>query len=141
MIIFEVRAFGHPNITAKHRTTLEVTKDLEISRRADCVIGVKADKSVSEIPEKAKEQIRKGSKTEVELILDDYGICDRLHGFGDPRMNFTHERDIVIRKSKFVCGRTILILAEKSALDINREIVELLKDKKTELILLFRIEG
>ncbi|MEM2818033.1 MAG: DUF371 domain-containing protein, partial [Archaeoglobaceae archaeon] len=50
MIIFEVSAFGHPNISAKHRTTLEVTKDNEISKRADCIIGVNANKSVSEIP-------------------------------------------------------------------------------------------
>ncbi|MEM4523515.1 MAG: DUF371 domain-containing protein, partial [Archaeoglobaceae archaeon] len=49
-MIFEVRAFGHPNITAKHPSTVEVTKDPEISKRADCVIGVKADKSISDLP-------------------------------------------------------------------------------------------
>ncbi|MEM2324735.1 MAG: DUF371 domain-containing protein, partial [Archaeoglobaceae archaeon] len=46
-MIFEILAFGHSNITAKHRTTFEITKDQEISKRADCVIGVKASKSIS----------------------------------------------------------------------------------------------
>jgi hypothetical protein len=140
-MIFEILAFGHPNITARHRTTFEITKDPEISKRADCIIGVNADRSISEIPEEARNAIRKGAKVKIELLLPDYGLRDELFGFGDPRLTFSHERDIVIRKSKFVCGRTLIISASKSALEINREIVELLKDKKTELRLLFEVEG
>ncbi|HIP58595.1 MAG TPA: DUF371 domain-containing protein, partial [Archaeoglobus profundus] len=34
-----ITAWGHPNITAKHRTTLEITKDEELSIRGDCIIG------------------------------------------------------------------------------------------------------
>ncbi|MCS7130288.1 MAG: DUF371 domain-containing protein [Archaeoglobaceae archaeon] len=140
MIIFEVHAFGHPNITAKHRTTLQVTKEAEISKRADCIIGVKADKSISEIPNEAKIALKKGLKVELDILLPDHDIKETLIGFGDERLSFTHEEDIVIRKSKFVCGRTLLIRANKSARDLKREILDLLKDKKTELILLFKIE-
>lgn len=43
---FTVRFMGHRNITAKHRTTLEITKDEEITRKADCIIGVRADKAI-----------------------------------------------------------------------------------------------
>lgn len=140
MIIFKIISFGHPNITAKHRTTLEVTKDCEISKRADCVIGVSADKSISEIPDNAKTEIKKGTRVEVEIVLQNYGLKETLHGFGSSAMNFTHNRDIVIRKSSFICGRTLLIRANKSAVDLDREFVELLKDKKTELKLLFKVE-
>ncbi len=140
-MIFEIIAFGHPNITARHRTTLEITKDPEISKRADCIIGVNADRSISEIPEEAKNAIKKGSRVRIELYLPDYGLRDEVFGFGDHRMTFLHERDIVIRKSRFVCGRTLIISASKSALEISREIVDLLKDKKTELRLIFKIEG
>ncbi|MFN3384449.1 MAG: DUF371 domain-containing protein [Archaeoglobaceae archaeon] len=139
MIIFEVTAFGHPNITARHRTTLEVTKDCEISKRADCIIGVSADKSVSEIPKEAKIALRNGARVEVEMILKDYGLKETIYGFGSSDMSFSHERDIVIRKSEYVCGRTLLIRASKSAKDISREFVELLKNKKTELRLLFKV--
>lgn len=140
-MIFEITAFGHPNITARHKTTFEITKDPEISKKADCIIGVRASKSISEIPEEAKKLIRAGARVEIELCLPDYGIKDHAVGFGDQRLSFTHPTDIVIRKSRFVCGRTLLISANKSAFDLNRELIELLKDKKTELILLFKIKG
>ncbi|MCS7144293.1 MAG: DUF371 domain-containing protein [Archaeoglobaceae archaeon] len=140
-MIFEILAFGHPNITAKHRTTFEVTKDPEISKRADCVIGVMANKSIAEIPEELKEILKSGAKIEVELSLPDYGIKDKIFGFGDPKLSFKHDKDIVIRKSRFICGRTLLISADKSALDLNREMIELLKDKKTELMLLLKVES
>ncbi|MCS7118798.1 MAG: DUF371 domain-containing protein [Archaeoglobaceae archaeon] len=139
MIIFEIEAFGHPNITAKHSTTLEVTKDLEISKKADCVVGVRADKSVFEIPERAKIELKKGLKVKVEFFLPDYGIKEFLIGFGDEKLNFTSKKDIVIRKSSFICGRTLLISADKSARDLNREMVELLKDGKTKLKMFFKI--
>lgn len=140
-MIFEINAFGHPNITAKHRTTFEITKDPEISKRADCIIGVRASKSISEIPEEAKKLIKAGAKVEIELSLPDYGIKDHAVGFGDQKLSFTHATDIVVRKSKFVCQRTLLISANKSAFDINRELIELLKDKKTELLLIFKVES
>lgn len=140
-MIFEIIAFGHPNITARHRTTFEITKDSEITKRADCIIGVRADRSISEIPEEAKNAIKKGARARIELYLPDYALRDEVFGFGDQRMTFLHERDIVVRKSRFVCGRTLLISASKSAFEINREIVDLLKDKKTELRLLFEVEG
>lgn len=139
MIIFEILAFGHPNVTAQHRTTLEITKDSEISKRAHCVIGVCANKSISEVPEEAKLELKKGARAEVEMVLEDYGLKEFLYGFGSSALSFTHDRDIVIRKSSFVCGRTLLIYANKSAKDLNREFVELLKDKKTELRLFFKI--
>ena len=38
-----VIARGHPNIRATHKTTLEVTKEKELSPRGDCIIGICAD--------------------------------------------------------------------------------------------------
>ena len=40
---YKFKAYGHPNITAKHKTTLEFTKDKELSLRGDCIVGVKSD--------------------------------------------------------------------------------------------------
>lgn len=41
--------YGHENITCKHKTTLEFTKDSELSLKGDCIVGVKADFSIKEI--------------------------------------------------------------------------------------------
>ncbi|RLI74831.1 DUF371 domain-containing protein, partial [Archaeoglobales archaeon] len=60
-------------------------------------------------------------------------------GFGHPKLSFTHKTDIVIRKSKYICGRTLLISANKAASDLNREFVDLLKDKKTEILVIIEI--
>src|SRR5271170_606284 len=34
---------GHPNVTATHSKTVELTRDPDISRRATCVLGVASD--------------------------------------------------------------------------------------------------
>ena len=49
---------------------------------------------------------------------------------GSPQLQFTHQTDLVVRKSSYVCGRTLAIDADKAAIDISRELVEKLKDPK-----------
>jgi hypothetical protein len=54
-------------------------------------------------------------------------------------MTFDHGSDIVIRKSDFVCSRTLLVRSDKAACDIEREMVELLKDPQTELVFIIEV--
>ncbi len=131
-----IRARGHPNVRATHRTTLEVTKDRELTPRGDCIIGVGADKSVADLSEDLKRWLKSGRAIRVEIVLPDYGLKDELIAFGSSKLTFKHERDVVIRKSDYVCDRTLAIGSNEAARDIDREIVELLKDEKTELILI-----
>ncbi|HIG98004.1 TPA: DUF371 domain-containing protein, partial [Candidatus Woesearchaeota archaeon] len=46
-------AHGHPNILATHRTTLEITKDSELTTRGNCVVAVAADFSLIRSREKS----------------------------------------------------------------------------------------
>ncbi len=132
---FAIVARGHENIRATHRTTLEVTKDEELTPRGDCIIGVAASASASELPEELKAVLRRGVMVRISIALPDYGLRDDLVAYGSPKLILDHSSDIVVRRSDYVCGRTVAIKASKAARDINREIVELLKDKRTELIL------
>ncbi len=134
----EIIAWGHENITARHRTTLEVTKEENLTLRGDCIIGVKADKAIRDIDERIKEWLRAGNRIEIEIILPQYGLKDSLVGFGSRDMTFEHKTDIVVRKSDYVCERTLAIRANKAAKDIDREIVKLLKDPTTELRFVIR---
>ncbi len=134
----EVVARGHPNVRATHKTTLEVTKEEELTLRGDCIIGVKADKSLKDFNDEIKDWLRMGKPILVEIVLPDYGLKDYLKAFGSPKLTFRHETDIVIRKSDFVCDRTLAIKSNKSAKDINREMIELLRDPKTELLLIVK---
>ena len=133
-MIEEILARGHPNISAKHKTTLEITKDGELTKRGDCIIGVRAEKSISEISDKVKNHLKMGRKAKITISLPDYGLEEVIIGLGSKRMTFEHPTDIVVRKSSFVCGRTLLIEANKAAIDLNREMVELLKDPSTLLV-------
>uniref|UniRef100_A0A7C3YDM7 DUF371 domain-containing protein n=1 Tax=Geoglobus ahangari TaxID=113653 RepID=A0A7C3YDM7_9EURY len=135
----EIIAHGHENITAKHRTTLQVTKDKEITLRGDCIIGVSADKSLRDLDPKFKEKLKTGKEVRVSLILPDYGWKIEFKAFGSPKLILNHETDTVIRKSDFICGKTLLIRSEKSAIDLDREFVNLLKDRKTTIILRLQI--
>lgn len=132
--MFKIFAYGHENITAKHKTTLEITKDREITLRGDCIIGVNADKSLLDLPEEIKLLLNKSVKFELEIFLPDYGLRDSLVGEGNERLILNHPTDIVIRKSSYVCPRTLLISSTKAARDLNREVVEMLKDRKTEVV-------
>ncbi len=134
----EIIAWGHENITAKHRTTLEITKEEKLTPRGDCIIGVKADKAICDIDERIKEWLKAGKRIEIEIILPQYGLKDSLIAFGSSDMTFKHKTDIVVRKSDYVCERTLAIRANKAAKDINREIVKLLKDPTTELRFVIR---
>jgi hypothetical protein len=137
-IIEEIIARGHPNVTAMHKTTLEITKERELSKRGDCIIGVRAEKSISELSENIKNHLKRGGIAKISILLPEYGLKEEIKGVGSRKMSFNHPTDIVVRKSSFICGRTLLIKADKAAIDLSREMVELLKYPSTFLV--FRIE-
>ena len=126
-------ARGHPNITALHYNTLQITKDSSISRRANCVIGVEADKSISELSDEVKRELRAGKELRITLRLPDYGVEEKVRAVGAPS-DFSHPTDIVVRKSNYVCSRTLAIKADKAARDLSREMIELLKTPDTLLV-------
>ena len=41
-------AFGHPNISATHKATLEFTKDTGLTAKGTCVVGIKAAYSLQD---------------------------------------------------------------------------------------------
>lgn len=124
-------SYGHENITSKHDTTLEITKDREITKRADCIIGVRASKSVSELSENFK---RRARNSIIKVVLHAGNVTETVIGRGHPDLSFSHKSDIVIRKSDFVCPRTLMIKANKSARELDRNLINLLKDRKQKLI-------
>ncbi|MCD6127859.1 MAG: DUF371 domain-containing protein [Methanomicrobia archaeon] len=124
-----IKAYGDPNIRATHKTTIEITKDDHLTERGDCILGIRADRGLKDI--KNFLDSHKGKKLIVEFTVDD--LSDRVTGYLDPRLSFLDERDIVIRKSSYICKRTLMINADKSAAEIDRSIVRKLREGK-ELI-------
>ncbi len=118
--------YGHKNVLSTHATTLEFTKDDELTLKGDCILGISATKGLSEFSEEFKEKIR-DEKARVTVEIEACGVMEIVAGFGHPDLTLSDACDIVIRKSGFVCGRTLCVHADKAAVDIDKRIVEYLK--------------
>ncbi len=135
-----ITAYGHELIRATHKTTFEITKESSLTPRGDCIIAVRADKSVVDLSRKFKELAKKqGAK--IKIIIESDGEREIVKAYGDPRLTFTHPEDIVIRKSGYVCGRTLAIKADKAAKDLSRKLIKELRnsDKKVKIILTVKV--
>ena len=51
---YSFTCYGHENIKAKHKTTLEFTKDTEMGLKGDCIVGVNADFSLDKLKKLTK---------------------------------------------------------------------------------------
>ncbi|HIE13915.1 TPA: DUF371 domain-containing protein [Candidatus Bathyarchaeota archaeon] len=138
-VIEVVNARGHQMIRSTHKTTFEITKDPSLTWRGDCIVAVAADKGVLDFNPEFKKYIR---RKEAELIIkikvED--IIEVVKAKGDPRLTLTHPRDIVIRKSSHVCGRTLAVRADKAAIDISRKVVERLKKPQVPVTITFTVK-
>lgn len=122
-------AYGHENILSTHNTTVEFTKDIKLSKRGNCIVAVSSNKSVNELSVEFKRILRKND-SQLEIIIEVEGIVDRIIARGSKKLSLTNTKDIVIRKSDYICDRTLAIRANKAACDLNKELVNKLKDPK-----------
>jgi hypothetical protein len=127
----EIVAKGHPNIVSAHKTTIEITKEKEITKKADCVIGVAANKGLNDLSEEFK---RKARENAIMATLTVGDLKEVIIGRGHLDLTFSSQTDIVIRKSNFVCPRTLMINADKSSKDLDRKFVDLLRKGKKLIV-------
>ncbi len=127
-----IEARGHINIKGEHETTFEITKESEVTPRGDCIIGVSATKAAADLSQKFKE-IAASKNSIIVVFLTAGGETDVVVGRGDPKLTFTNEVSMVFRKSNYVCGRTVMVKGDKAAVNINRRLINLLKDPNTIL--------
>ncbi|MBR4396810.1 MAG: DUF371 domain-containing protein [Methanobrevibacter sp.] len=128
-MIFKIKTKGHKNVTSHHKSTFEITKDAEIGLSADCIIGVDMDKTMLNFPDEFKDKIA-DSNTRVIVELKTERGHDEITGWGHEDLTLTHPTDIVIRKSDFTCPRTLMIRADKAARDLDKTLIEDLKNEK-----------
>jgi hypothetical protein len=112
--------FGHPNIRAKHESTIEFTKDVELTRRGTCIIGVRADYDLSEVK-------RLSGKIKITVQVGE--IEDKFYAVINP--DFSDEHEIVFRKSRFNSPRTLGFRLNKGAKTLRRDMVMRMKDPQT----------
>lgn len=130
---------GHKNIRATHRTTLEITKEKELTVRGDCIVAVSVDKGFPDLKPKFKELLRKDG-ARVTILIDAGGIIETVSASGCSRLVLSHPMDLVVRKSDYVCGRTLAIRADKAACDLSRKLVAALQNPSQKVKITMTVE-
>jgi hypothetical protein len=131
-VVEEFYAKGHRNVLATHQMTWEITKDSELSRRGDCVVAVCATKGLAELSKEFRGLCKNDDAT-ITAELSAGNITETIRGRGSHNLSLAHPTEIVGRRSTFASDRTIMVLAEKAACDLNRELVHMLTSPNTQL--------
>jgi len=128
---FEFLCYGHENILGTHKNTLEFTKEDFLTKNGDCIVGINADYNIKLLKEFIKNN--KDKKIRCDLLIDNKK--DSFEFFLNP--DFCDEHEIVIRIGEFLSKRTIGIRATKSAKNIDRNLIEDLKNKNAKMQVYF----
>jgi len=132
---------GHENITAKHKTTLEFTKDKDMGLEGDCIVGIKADFSLLQL----KKFIKSLKSNKITIIIETLNnlnnnikngkIIERINA--EVNIGFNSNKDIVIRKSDFKDYRTFAVKADKAACDLDRDLIKKITNNKEKINIVF----
>ena len=139
MLQEEIVFFGHPNVQSLHARTVEITRERHLTLRGDCIVGINASKACADIDEKIKRKLAmNNSEVKIEIIVGNNAFA--ISGTGDECLSLENKNDIVIRKSNFVCPRTLSVRCDKASSDIPRDIIETLQDPATKGIFRITVE-
>ena len=131
-MLYKFHASGHPNILGTHKTTLEFTKDKDLTSNGNCIVGVKADFDLGEL----KMFIKKTGNENIIMTIKtaDGKIKEMIHGKLNP--GFDNSNEVVIRKTDFLSERTLMINANKAAFELNRDLIADLKKKEAKITII-----
>jgi hypothetical protein len=139
-VIIVIFAHGHENIQATHETTFEITKEPTLTKRGDCIIAVEATKGAADLPFEFKEGARKKG-AQITITIEAGELKEIVRAKGSPRLLFTHPTDLVVRKTDYVCGRTLAIRADKAASDFSRKLVEKIRGSSQRIRITLAVES
>lgn len=126
---------GHENVLSSHGRTLEFTTESFLTLDGNCILGVNASKACANLSPELKNMIRQ--EKNIEVVLEADNNFDSFIGWGHRDLELSSPISIVFRKSDFLSERTILINCSKVSSDINREVVEYMKDPSHQMKISF----
>ena len=127
-----ILARGHENISATHKSTIEITKESHLTESGDCIIAVSANKAFGDLSSEFKKNLLK-DHAGITISVEAAGVTEILSANGSSRLILTHPTDLVVRKSSYVCNRTLAIHASKSACELSRDLIKKLKNSKQDV--------
>lgn len=113
-------------VRAAHSSTLEITREPGLTLKGDCIIAVAADLGACDLPEEFGALLCRDDAS-LLTVLSCEGMNVEIRGRGSSSMTLDHPSDLVWRRSRYVCGRTVAIEADTVARTIPREFVGALR--------------
>lgn len=113
------RAWGHPNIKATHKNTIEFTREDYLSPEGDCIVGVRADFDTA----KLKQFVKKHKK--VKITIQTGALKEVILAKTNP--DFNDDKELVIRLGEYASPRTFAVRADKAAKHLDRELIKALQ--------------
>ena len=139
MTLFKFHCYGHKNVSSNHGTTIEFTTESDLSTKGDCILAVNSTCSLRNLPDNLKEKMKIDGQT-ITVILEVGHLQEKIAGYGNSKLSFTDENALIIRKSSFVCSRTLMINSNKAACDISRDIVISLTNPNNVLTVIIQVD-
>ena len=130
-----IRCRGHPLVLGTHPTTFEVTCEDHLTKNGNCIIGIAADKGCAGLSPTFRTVLAHDEAVLVTRLVCG-GMSAEVRSRGSSQLPLNHSTDMVWRKSAFVCGRTIGILSDATALTLPRELMENLAQGKEMIVTL-----
>jgi hypothetical protein len=113
-------------VISRHSTTFEITKEMHLTCKGDCIIAVGAEKGAADLSQEFREALaRDDAILFTRLTCDDISVV--VTSQGSAGLVLTHPTDMVWRRSRFVCGRTVGIGSDKTARTLPRELIACLR--------------
>jgi len=128
-------ACGHPSIVATGLKSVVITKNNE-AENSD-VIAIKANKACRDLKKEVKDALMEARK--IEITIEAEGMKDKIIAYGSPALKLSNPEEIVIRKDDFIDGRTVAILADKSANELSQDLIEKLRKPYVEVKIILEI--
>ncbi|UCD95960.1 MAG: DUF371 domain-containing protein [Candidatus Bathyarchaeota archaeon] len=133
-------AHGHLNILATNKKTFEVTKDSSLTTHGTCIVAVKANKGADDLNWEFKRLMRKnGSRLTITFHVADEE--ETVFAMGHSKLPLSHPSSLVVRKSHFICGRTLAIKTNKAAGDFSRSLVKKLRNPLQQIAIILSVNA
>jgi hypothetical protein len=134
----EIVAYGHQDIKATDNTGFAIVKAASPEKYQKAIVAIKANKACKDFDRKFKNSLKTAKR--VEITIEAGGYEDTIVAFGSPALTLISSEEIAIRKDDRIDGKTVAILANKSAAELDQDLVEKLRDPKTEVKITFEIK-
>jgi hypothetical protein len=135
----EITFYGHKNVLSLHSRTIEITKEPNLTKKGNCILGVSANKACNDLNTSLKDKLRTtGTVVKISIVVEPFEF--EVSGYGSNTLEISHDHDIVLRKSNYVDSRTLAVSCDKSAFDIPRNLVTLLTSTETKGMMKISVE-